>query len=189
MEQLVVKVVDGFIARGIIAQGDKKIYEFGLRQGISIILNLVTIIVIGIFSGELWNLTIFSVAYLWLRPYAGGYHAETDLGCYLFSTILIIMVVFVSKVVVMNFQFIVVLMFSISVMLLIAPVEDHRKLLDEMEVKIYKEKLRRRLLFELLIIMLGSYWNRSIDMIIVAIIVATLMTIFGWIKNERSMGV
>ena len=130
---------------------------------------------------------IFTISYLLLRPYAGGYHAETEIGCYVFSTLMIIVVVFVSKFIMMEFHTVAIILgCSVSILMLLAPVEDYRKPLDEMEVKVYRRKLRGTLLIEILIIMIGMYyWNGLFRMITIAILAVVLMVLLGWIKNTR----
>ncbi len=73
MESVVSIIVERFLAKKIITEVDKEIYAFGLKQSAVLMINFTIILVIGLISGELINLTIFSVAYLALRPYAGGY--------------------------------------------------------------------------------------------------------------------
>jgi len=187
MDAMVTKIVGNFVEKGIVSKKNKNIYEFGIKQGIVIIINLITILLIGLISGELWNLTIFTISYLPLRSYAGGYHAESELGCYIFSTLMIIAVVFASKFIVLDFHIVVVILgLAVSVLMLFAPLEDHRKPLDEMEVKVYRRKLRGRLLVEILIITIGMYyWNGLFGMVVIAILAIALMVLFGWINKKR----
>lgn len=66
---------------------DDEHYEIcrdGLQQGLSVLLNIVTTILIGIMLNMLWQAILFTVLYIPLRSNAGGYHASTAL-LYLFS--------------------------------------------------------------------------------------------------------
>ena len=48
MEAMLTKIVEGFVEKEIVLMEDKSIYEFGLKQGIVIIINLITILLIGL---------------------------------------------------------------------------------------------------------------------------------------------
>lgn len=56
---------------------DREIYLYGVKQGLTILLNLITICAIGIVSKMLWQSILFMAAYIPLRSCAGGYHAKT----------------------------------------------------------------------------------------------------------------
>lgn len=74
----------------IIKVEDKELYVYGFWQGGIFIVNLVTVIIIGLLFNMLWQSLVFMVAYGLLRPMAGGYHARTQYNCYILSIILIV---------------------------------------------------------------------------------------------------
>jgi accessory gene regulator B len=181
MEAMITKIAESFVEKGIASEKDKSIYEFGLKQGTVIIINLITVLLIGLVSGELWNLMVFTISYLLLQPYAGGYHAESEIGCYVFSTLMMIVVVFVSKFIMMDFHVVAIILgCSVSILMLFAPVEDYRKSLDEMEVKVYRRKLQKVLFVELVGIAGTTYIaNHIAQMIAIAIIAITFLVVLG----------
>lgn len=186
MDVLVAKIIGNFVKKGIVKEIDASIYAFGLRQGMTITINILTIFVVGIILGELLNLIVFSVSYLMLRPYAGGYHAESEIGCYIFSTLMMVVVAIISKIISLNIITVVImLVISNGILIYLAPVEDNRKPLDEMEVKVYREKLRTRLYIENLIAITGMYlFDELFEMMVVAIMTIAYMNLLGWISNK-----
>ena len=60
---------------------EQEILQYGLHQGFTILLNLVTLIVCGILWNELSLMLFLFLGIFFLRPYAGGYHADTELRC------------------------------------------------------------------------------------------------------------
>ncbi|MCK5762498.1 MAG: accessory gene regulator B family protein, partial [Clostridiales bacterium] len=60
MDVLVAKIIGNFVKKGIVKETDASIYAFGLRQGMTITINILTIFVVGIILGELLNLIVFS---------------------------------------------------------------------------------------------------------------------------------
>lgn len=187
MGALVSKVIDNFVLNKIIKEEDSKIYEFGLKQGIAIMINLITIIVIGLISSELLNLLVFSVVYLVMRSYAGGYHAETELGCYVFSTMMIVIIAIISRILLLNNVMIVImLVISDSILITLAPVENYRKKLSEKEIEVYRKRLRKILLIGNFIVIISmGLFNEAVEMVIVAITTIALMVLLGWIRNKR----
>lgn len=118
-----------------------EICRFGFQQGLTILLNAVTVIVIGAVMGELWRAMLFMGLYAPLRSYAGGYHARTATRCYAYSILLMIAVLLAMKHLIIP-QFICIITFVIScaIILVLAPVEDANKPLDNTEHVVYRKR-------------------------------------------------
>lgn len=118
-----------------------EICRFGFQQGLSILLNAVTVIVIGAVMKELWQAVLFMALYAPLRSYAGGYHARTATRCYVYSILLMIAVLLAMKYLfIPTFICIIALVISCAVILILAPVEDANKPLDDIEQAVYKKR-------------------------------------------------
>ncbi len=118
-----------------------EICRFGFKQGLTIILNAITMIAIGAVMCELWQTIIFMIAYVPLRSNAGGYHAKTATRCYVYSILLMIAVLLAIKhLILTRFICIIILTISDIIIILLAPVEDTNKLLDSMEKVVYKKR-------------------------------------------------
>lgn len=82
-------VIDTLVHSDVVAPEDKDIHIFGLQQGLFMLLNIATTIMIGLVFGMFMQSLVFMLSYLPLRSVAGGYHAKTQLKCYLFSTVIV----------------------------------------------------------------------------------------------------
>lgn len=71
--------------QGIIQEEDLEICRYGLGIFISSLLEVLSIFVISFFIGNRFETMLFFVSFVPLRIYAGGYHANTRLSCYLLS--------------------------------------------------------------------------------------------------------
>lgn len=91
MVSLTARFTDYLVRNKIICEKDKDLYAFGLGQGLFFILNLATTFFIGLCFGMIWQGVLFTLAYLSLRSYSGGYHANTPVGCYIISTSIIVL--------------------------------------------------------------------------------------------------
>lgn len=182
------KVADWLVFNGNIKAEEKDIYMYGLQQGTIIILNIITTIIIGSLFGMVRQSILFMVAYLPLRSFAGGYHARTQARCYLYSMILTAAVLVVIRFTTMiNFIIIGSVVIASIIILLLAPVEDDNKHLDQVEVKVYKKLVIIILTCELCAMTLLYVLNYYIIAlcIIVSIITLAIMLVFGEIVNLK----
>ncbi|WMM26571.1 accessory gene regulator B family protein [Tissierella sp. MB52-C2] len=74
---MIEKVTSYFIANGVIEDEDRQIYAYGLHQGLLILLNITTTILIGFMFRAVWESILFMIVYIPLRAYGGGYHAKS----------------------------------------------------------------------------------------------------------------
>ena len=91
------KVTDRLVSRSVIEDEEYEIYQYGLEQLFTNLLNLVTLLVIGISIGMIWQGIIFVLAFMSMRKYAGGYHSTTPLRCYFLTNIVILSMLSVMK--------------------------------------------------------------------------------------------
>ncbi|EJP6474070.1 accessory gene regulator B family protein [Clostridium botulinum] len=180
------KIVDKLIDGNIIESEDKDLYTYGFHQGFLIIFNILTAIAIGLLFKMVWESLVFLMAYIPLRSYAGGYHARTPLRCYMFSLIIIIMVLLGIKFIYWNSIICIIVTFcAASIIFALQPVEDENKPLDKKERVVYKKRTK-----SILLVLIGIglvFWffdNEQISItIIMALFVIAFMLILGKIKN------
>lgn len=135
------KVTDRLLSRNAIKDEDYEIYQYGLEQLFTSILNMLTLLVIGSIMGMIWQGIIFVLSFMLLRKYAGGYHASTPLGCYLLTTLIITVALSVMKYFEISILiYLVLLMVSSVIVYMLAPVEAVNKELDKIEKIIYRKK-------------------------------------------------
>ena len=111
-----------------------EIYMYGVGQlGINIF-NMLTALTIGFLFGELLVSVVYIISFVFLRSYAGGYHASTPMRCYALTVASIILVLLTVKYVSLR-VFCLLLLFIMSsiVILLLAPIDTINKRLDEIE--------------------------------------------------------
>ncbi|MEG2813783.1 MAG: accessory gene regulator B family protein [Oscillospiraceae bacterium] len=181
------KITDSLINNGTIETDDKELYLYGFQQGFFILLNFVTSIVIGLLLGMFWQSIIFTMTYLPLRTFAGGYHAKTPLRCYFSSILLITVTLLTIKFVPWNiFICIICTLASSLVVLILAPVEDQNKPLDDTEKVVYRRKAQVILSAIVFMILLFSHIKIHfiVNTIVTSLSVLAIMLIFGKIKNK-----
>lgn len=142
---------------------DEEQYEicrYGLQQGFTVILNVVTTLIIGMIMRGLLYAVVFTILYIPLRSNAGGYHAKTAIRCYLYSILLMIAVLLAIKYLpIPSFICIIIFAISITVICILAPIEDANKPLDEIEVKVYHKRTLIILAIESMLFIIGLALN------------------------------
>ena len=63
-------------------------YVYALEIILNILITDITMIIIGLAMGMIWECILFWLVYKILRKYCGGYHFSTSLKCYLSSCIM-----------------------------------------------------------------------------------------------------
>jgi accessory gene regulator B len=135
------KITDNLIRSGAISSDEKEVYLFGVQQGLVLLLNISTTIIIGILFGVVWQLLLFTVSYIGLRSFAGGYHAKTPQKCYILSTILTLAIALLQKFVILTTPvYVVLLCLSTAIVVTFSPMDSKEKPLDEFEKQVYQKK-------------------------------------------------
>lgn len=176
------RITDELVSNNIIDLEDSELYTYGLQQGGLILLNILTILIVGKIFGMLWDSIVFMVTYIPLRTYAGGYHARTQLKCYTSSVELIVAVLLGIRFI--PWTSLITIMISIIsglIIYILSPVEDSNKPLDVAEVKVYRKKARIILTFEfsVLILMINLEVNSIAICISVSLLSLCLMLMLG----------
>nr|WP_312580087.1 accessory gene regulator B family protein [Sedimentibacter sp.] len=177
---------DKLIKLQIVNNEDKDLYVYGFQQCFLLFLNMITVMVIGIIFNMIWQSLVFMITYSLLRAYAGGYHASSQSMCYLFSIGMIIAVLLGIKLIPWNdFICFIITIMSSTIILLLAPVEDKNKTLDQEELYVFKKRTRVILIafvcIKLILLFTGQQQiSICMDM---AMLTLAIMLILGKIKN------
>lgn len=145
---------------------DKDEYEviqYGLHQGMIIIVNLISILICAMLWEQLFFGILLFFVLLILRPYAGGYHADTELRCYMIS-------VGIMNFAIIGHKYINILFSLKSLIYLIllmniwknAPVANFEKPLDDVEKERYSRKAKQIMVCYSLLAGLGMLMQNKI---------------------------
>jgi accessory gene regulator B len=119
----------------IIEASERELYRYGINQVLLFVVNMFTTILIGVMMDMIVESILFSCAYIPLRRFAGGYHAVNAKVCYLMSTVLTCIVLFLINYITLNIGgYILTMICTLIVICVKAPVDSSNKRLS------YKEK-------------------------------------------------
>ena len=191
MPGLSARIADSLIESRIIKEEDRGLYEYGIRQLFFTTLNLITEVIIGIMSGMLMECITFLIAYIPLRRFAGGFHADSELRCYGVSTLMLcagltLIRIFqgVRQALILPTLFIM----GCGIIFAVAPVDCIAKPLDKMEHRVFRKRTRWILGVHIILFVLAfiKSWNIAVILVVVDAMLS-IMLIFGLIKNKFSV--
>ena len=187
LKELSNKITKKLVDITIIEAADSELYEYGFWQGGVLFFNFLTVVLLGILFNMLLESIIFLIFYGVLRTIAGGYHARTQNTCYILSIILMMVVLIMLKTFHWNTILCCILtILSISVIFILAPVQDENKLLDETEKTVFKKLSRLISLLYGLIIFLLFLFNKNelAYCVVISLFTLTIMLVLGKIRNK-----
>lgn len=182
------RIADSLVDAGAAPSEDKALYEYGIRQGILLVINIATAVLIGLLLGMFWQSIIFLLAYNPVRTYSGGYHARTPLVCYLLSIPMMVAVLMGIKMLHWNGYICAIALFCAVVIIeILAPVADPNKPINEREKIVYKGRARTySAVFFGAALMLWVAGMQQVSLsIVMALGVAAVMLVLGAIKNGK----
>ena len=185
-------VTNWLIIKGFANEEEKEIIEYGLYQGFLMLINIFTTFFLGFIFNVFWQSIIFLISYMLLRTYAGGYHANTKNRCYILSVVIMIICFFLIN----NFELTIkfgVLLSAISGILIftLAPVANDVKPLEEVEVKIYKNKARKIFVIEFAIAIIAEMLGKNsiFCTIVLSISTTSILLALGYLKYNVLLNV
>lgn len=143
------RFVNYLIDEGIVSISEKKLYLYSMEQLIQFYINIILTILIGIIFGLIYESVLFNLIYIPLRQCVGGYHAKTPKGCYIQSFLLVIIILSCIKYMdCTGIKSLIAVLFSITFILIKAPVENVNKPLNDNEIINLKRKTKTIIVIE-----------------------------------------
>lgn len=126
-----------------IDKGDSALYEYGFFILLSNLIFFALTCLTGALVGAFLQSVLFFIAFQFIRRYAGGYHASTELRCQFFSTVSIVVSILSIKLFQQYEQFLwwtVLMALGTAVIVFFSPLDTPAKPLSCNERKVYKKK-------------------------------------------------
>lgn len=164
------------VERGIIKEEEQEIYEFGIRNGMILLLNIVTAFLIGLVTEKLVVVAVFTASFMVLRSYTGGYHSDSRVFCYIGSNLVLFIPVYTEKLF-LKAPFMILLVFLIlatGIIFGLSPMHSKNRKLDDKELKHFGRKARLITALELTI--LGVLWYAELTPYAYAVYVSICIT-------------
>lgn len=141
MNYIISVILESCISENCISEDDLEIYSFGLECMFLKLLHYIYYLIIGIALDSLLSLFVSACILIPLRTKAGGYHANTRIGCYFFSCSMVIVLCVLNKIFLPVWSIIFCLFVADFVILLWAPVENENRILEQEEIVQFRRQV------------------------------------------------
>ena len=143
-------IADALRAQGIIQKDEVAVCKYGIDIFISSFLEIASILLIAAVLGNFVETVLLFLAFIPLRVYAGGYHADTKLKCYLISLMMYGIAYGIATVLPCETYLLNVFgtIFSLITVLIKAPIIHRNKTVNAVERKRYRKISIEICLFE-----------------------------------------
>lgn len=145
-----IKIISKSVANFLCKNEDKleyyELYEYAAYTILTAILHIVSIFVLGFIFDMVSEVFVFYISFILVRKFAGGYHANTSTTCYLFSMIIVtvIMIALKSSLLYsisgyMSYIYIILSIVCTILICLLSPLDTDNKPLNDKEKIVYKK--------------------------------------------------
>lgn len=164
-----------------------ELVSYGLMRVRGILISTLLVIGMGYLFGVPWNALVFWFTFCIIRRYAGGYHADDRIRCYVISLLILTGVILGIKYVRINeYLLFGIHLFCLILICALAPVETENKRLEADEKIRYKRKTKRNAIvvftFSGVMYLIGEYHFVFAEA--AAYIVVTVLLLVGKLKNQ-----
>lgn len=129
-------------SQGIIQREDVDKCKYGLEVMLSSLLEILSILLFSVFVGNFFETVLLFVAFIPLRIYAGGYHANTKLKCYFISVAVYLVFTIIIYTLPQELYWLINMIctiFSSIIVFAVAPIVHSNKLINAIEKKYYRK--------------------------------------------------
>lgn len=186
-----VRITGSFEKKGYLPSEESEVIAYGLFSLMSKLFYAVICVLLGVLFQCVFESIVFYLAFLFLKKYAGGYHAPTEGKCMIISTCSILLSVCcihfcVSFPVLAKANFLIALAAS-ALVVLFSPVEAEEKKLSEEEKKKYRvySVIRNAVLLIAAGVLLFTPYKNAGTAISTAVLLEVLLLSAGKIKQLR----
>ena len=164
MKNLSSNLSEALVKNNIISPDKEKQCQYGLELMLSSLVEILFVIMLSAVCRNFLQTLTFFAAFVPLRIYAGGYHADTRLRCFLI--LLMIYIVFTVLLYILpleTYQYIIYgsVAFTFIVVTGMAPLLHDRKNMTNREIKFFRKVALRICFLEVALIILGSIFLKN----------------------------
>ena len=142
--------------RGIIEGDDREIYQYGIRNAVIILMNVATAFLIGLFTEQLLVVGVFTLSFMTLRSFTGGFHCDDRLFCYISSSVVLFIPVYTGGLLVWISGPIVLLTLAAAagIILIFSPMNSRNRKLDQKEKKRFGRYARIIVILQIMVFLI-----------------------------------
>lgn len=182
-------IVFWLVKNKIIEIDDCEVYIYGLEALLLNTTNIITALIISILTNTISHFMVFLTVFVPLRVFAGGVHAKSSMSCYIYTTLLYGITVFLVKLcplIYRNLPMQILFVIVIITIIALSPQKNQNHELDE--ETILRNKIVSIVLIildSLIFIILYNLHNVTASSIIILIMVIPILLILEILKQHN----
>lgn len=187
MERLTQYLSNSLFENNYIKKAEIEVIQYGIEMFIICVLEMLAILCLALYFGTFTETLIYLVAFIPIRIYSGGYHAETRLRCFIILLCVFGIFTIINPMQLFNnYTGVLIAIINLIFILLWSPISNDSKPLSKNKRKIYK---KRSLIFSITAIFITStfciYEIKTIytQAYILGLLTAVITMATGKIKN------
>lgn len=160
-------VTDFFLFHGVIRPDEIEIYQYGNEIIISSFLDFLIVFVLGLVFNKIICAFLFFLAFILLRSFSGGYHAETYMKCkiiFMINLSIVLYVLLYAEDIYRPYMLVILLLFSLIVVWRLSPIENENKPLSNEEVLMNAKRSKYIIVLQGVIILITYRINKDISL-------------------------
>lgn len=118
---------------------DYELYQYAINSLIMSVAPLILTMIIGALMGKILQGVIFSIPFICIRKFSGGYHAKKEWICIVSSCLLVAFSLLVLSYIKCNWLFHIITCGFSLLLMAVSPVDSQARMLDDLEKKQYKK--------------------------------------------------
>lgn len=188
VSKLSAHITKKLLSNSTINKEDEELYRYGLFMLLSQLMYLLISCIFGLIFDCLFESIIFYIAFQFIRRYAGGYHASTEIRCEILSTLSIlacIVAIKLSKIHDFQNALLIISAASAVCVFFLCPLDAPEKPLSEKEFK-YFRKVSWMILIVIIIAIVVSYifkFRIVVAPCCLSLILESILLVVGKIKR------
>lgn len=181
------RLIDYAVKNNYLDKEQRDEYIYGVEISLSVLSSYISILIIGLLTGMIWQAAVFLVLYVAVRRFAGGFHFQSQIVCYLSTCLMSFLLLMIIKYSGNDFiQYSIIMAVSTVLLLILSPVPAVEKPIDDKERVVYGIISRiiisaAAVIYCILCFLQNIYTAKIIAVTICAVAV---LSIFGKIKYE-----
>lgn len=186
-EILVDKIIENLIKNNSIDVADVEVYKFGVEATILKLLHYTSYLVIALCMDRFLEFAIIFAVFYIFRRNTGGFHAQTRIGCYLFSCAVIFLSLLATRLSINWWSAATISFLDIIVLLVLSPVQNSNRNLDTEDIEYFRHRLRilSAIICVVYIITIGLRGGYFITLYTIGLTMNTLLTILGKLQSIK----
>ena len=184
-ERIIKKIISFLLSAQLISENEIEIYYFGIEVMLLKMIHIASyFFLVYVFNINMTDFTIVFTIFCFLRTNAGGAHAETRVGCYIFSCCMVVVVAHIMQFQINRESIIAIIIVDVLLLYFMAPVQNKNRELDKDDSAYFRKKLFVvNVVFLVLCICLISFKKNLFWLYTVGLSTETFLVVVGRIQN------